>query len=242
MPDPSIEDRSDWWNGSTRWSLVELAGRTGPTDNRSAALAELLEIYREPLRRVLAIHARRLGLDELTPEGFFAYALEREALGAADRERGRFRQFIQGVARHYALEERRAVARGRAAPLEAGGPEPAAPAALPDAELERQEERAWALGVLEEAFERLAEDRAADADLLRRRYGGSHTVDTPELARRLGIGVDTLRRRLSRARERLRPALHDVLRDSVTTADEFDREVEWIVARLLDACPGVLDE
>lgn len=90
---------------TTRWSLV-LAAK-GPEEDAQRALAELCELYWQPV----FVFYRALGHDEerardLT-QGLFLHLLEREDIGRADRERGRFRSYLKACARHFASNVQR---------------------------------------------------------------------------------------------------------------------------------------
>jgi RNA polymerase sigma-70 factor (ECF subfamily) len=78
---------------TTQWSVVLAAG--DPTHPRFRdALSELCSLYWGPVRAYIR---RRVGdealADDLT-QGVFTALLERDALAAADRDRGRFRAFL----------------------------------------------------------------------------------------------------------------------------------------------------
>ena len=89
---------------ATRWSVVLMAGHQSSPDSRRA-LESLCEAYWYPLyayvrRRVPDVHEAQ----DLTQE-FFASLLERNALAAADRERGRFRSFLLTSFKNFLSDE-----------------------------------------------------------------------------------------------------------------------------------------
>jgi DNA-directed RNA polymerase specialized sigma24 family protein len=89
---------------ATRWSMVAAAGHPSSPGSRHA-LESLCQTYWYPLyayvrRRVPDIHEAQ----DLT-QAFFASLLERNALEAADRERGRFRSFLLTAFKHFLADE-----------------------------------------------------------------------------------------------------------------------------------------
>src|SRR5690349_4020532 len=89
---------------TTSWSLV-LAAASGPTQSSRAALAALCGIYWSPVYAFI----RRRGYDrdqaqDLT-QTFFALLIENEYLGDADRQRGKFRTFLQTSVKHFLANE-----------------------------------------------------------------------------------------------------------------------------------------
>src|SRR5689334_4499364 len=78
---------------TTQWSIVLIAGEED-TPRALAALEKLCQTYWHPLYS----YVRRRGYSpddakDLT-QGFFAWLLERNWLGRADQQRGRFRSFL----------------------------------------------------------------------------------------------------------------------------------------------------
>jgi DNA-directed RNA polymerase specialized sigma24 family protein len=91
--------------GTTQWSVVVAAGHGGETAAR-AALASLCTRYWYPLYAF----ARRRGAAEHEAQdlvqGFFAVMLEKDAIAAADRDRGRFRSFLVAAFANHTSKER----------------------------------------------------------------------------------------------------------------------------------------
>jgi DNA-directed RNA polymerase specialized sigma24 family protein len=84
--------------------MVATAGHPSSPDSRQA-LESLCQTYWYPLyayvrRRVPDVHEAQ----DLT-QAFFASLLEGNALGAADRERGRFRSFLLTAFKHFLADE-----------------------------------------------------------------------------------------------------------------------------------------
>ena len=108
---PPAPDRCGF--APTRWSLI-VAARDGHSHEARQALSQLCEVYWYPLYAYI----RRRGhtadqAQDLTQE-FFARLLERDFLGAADPEKGRFRAFLLACCKNFlANEHDRAAAQKR---------------------------------------------------------------------------------------------------------------------------------
>ena len=93
------------WFATTHWSVVLAAGESASPE-AEAALEKLCRTYWYPLYA----YVRRCGhsphdAQDLT-QGFFARLLEKNWVGAADREKGRFRSFLLSLLNHYLGDER----------------------------------------------------------------------------------------------------------------------------------------
>ena len=83
---------------TTRWSMWRTA-HDGPAEAVQGAQAQLLERYGGAIRRYLQSVVRDAeAVEELFQE--FALRLLRGALGGANSERGRLRDFVKGVLFH----------------------------------------------------------------------------------------------------------------------------------------------
>src|SRR5262245_8867379 len=89
---------------STHWSVVVSAGATTTAESLEA-LDRLCAQYWQPLYYFV----RRRGYNEQDAQdltqGFFARLLEKHSIGAADRERGRFRTFLLAALENYLANE-----------------------------------------------------------------------------------------------------------------------------------------
>ncbi len=104
---------------STHWSVV-LAARDRATPQARQALATLCQAYWYP---VYAYIRRRVDrgdeAEDLTQE-FFTLFLEKDFLGAVDRDKGKFRSFLRACCDHFLANQRdrlRAQKRGGGRPL-----------------------------------------------------------------------------------------------------------------------------
>src|SRR6266851_1982264 len=100
---------------TTHWSMI-VAAQDGESTEARAALAELCEAYWYPLYAFIRRQGHSMeDARDLTQE-FFTRLLEKDYLGAADRERGKFRSFLLGCCKHFLANEH-----DRAKALKRGG-------------------------------------------------------------------------------------------------------------------------
>ncbi len=238
-PDNQFDPGSDSWGGETDWSLIDkVAGRV-PHADRERAWRDLVARYKRPVLRSLKRQLRDEPSAEEAADEFFSYLFQKHVLFKVDPHQGRFRCYIQGVIRRYAKSWRRSAAASSAADIDAVD----VSANESSADIEREEELAWAEAVLEHALERTAQDSPRDAELLSRAYGlhGATVVSREDLARERNINANAMHVAMHRARSRLYDALMAELRPMVATKADLDAEKDLLVARLLDAHPGILE-
>ena len=227
---------------STSWSLV-VAAAANPTTGSRASLARICEVYWRPVYAFV----RRSGYDrdqaqDLT-QAFFTTMLEKNYLGNADRERGRFRTFLLASVKHFLANEwdkEHALKRGGGQlavpidPIEAE--EMYAPEAIDERTPETVFARRWALSLLANVMAKLREEYTAmrradyfdklspllDGDPLARGYG--------ELASELGASSAALRVAVHRMRRRYRELLRAELAETVSAPEEIDEEIRFLLA------------
>jgi DNA-directed RNA polymerase specialized sigma24 family protein len=229
------------WGPPTRWSVVRRAADPAPglEPERERAWRDLIERYREPVAASLARALRGDPSASEATDQFFGYLVEHGILRKADPEQGRFRCYVQGVVRRFALHWRRATRAGEALELEEDLPlgHAAEPA-------EEADEARWASQVLSHAAARLFAEHPRDAELLLAMFGlpPFASASREELCTRFGLSADAFNVALFRARARLRERVLIEVRDTVATADDFEREREWIIERLMAAHPQLVTE
>jgi len=181
---------------TTRWSRLAIATLNGDTQAR-AALGEFCQHYREPVRRIIC--GRGIAdpeAEDLTQE-FLLHLIQKSALARADRERGRFRSFLQGALANFladAADRRGAAKRGGGLPhlhldawLAGGNGE----VHLASAAEELLFDREWALAVMDRALRaveresELAGEGARFAVLCRFLPVGAEPVSRSEAAKEL---------------------------------------------------------
>lgn len=227
----------DPWGQTTRWTMVMDAVDSRDAAAREAAWRFLIERYRQPvhaaIRRMMGSRA------DLSPvvDSFFSYAFERGALSRADKKRGKFRCFLQGVIRNFVRESQRGT-EVSAADIETAN------ALTSDASspLESQEETEWAITVLGHSLEALVAAMPRDAKILMRTYGvmGHDAASTDELAAETGMNKNALYQAVFRSKEKLRELLLQEVLRTVETPIDLDEEMTMIETRLMAAFPGLL--
>ena len=241
------KDAAPWLDESprfatTRWTVVELAGREGP--ERKRALDQFCRTYWFPVYAFV----RRGGQSpedarDLTQE-FFARLLEKEWLGHAERRDGaRFSTLLLTMVKRFLINEH---ARARSAKRGGGeividftAAEDWLKLACPaSATPERIFERHWALAVLEAALVRLRKE--ADAAGKVRQF----EVLSPFLSREPGRGdydlagaeLDLRPRSVAVAVHRLRHRYRGLLREELSAGQfsrgQVDEEMRHLFAAL----------
>ena len=229
---------------TTRWSVVRAA-----TGDDSAARAALGHLFRENWPPLYAF-ARRWGCApqdaEDAVQGYIASLLERHSLRSVAPEHGRFRSFLlAGMRNHLSDVAARAAAQKRGGgvqhvPLDGEAVEEsylAVAAQLPTPE--RAFDRVWALGVLEKAKARLAEECAASGKAavfaaLFPEQEGAAAEDYATLGGRLNMSETALRSLAMRLRRRWRELIRAELSELVNSRAELDEEMKCLQAALMD--------
>ena len=151
---------------STRWSIVLAAGEKTAPVTPTARFRELCRIYWRPLYLFLRHKGySRFDAQDLT-QGFFANLITTRSFARAVRDKGRFRSFLLGALKHYladAHDRDRTQKRGGGKSFEPWDEEAIAEAEARVApavvwSVEQHFDREWAVALLREAFNRLAEE------------------------------------------------------------------------------------
>jgi RNA polymerase sigma-70 factor (ECF subfamily) len=230
---------------TTHWSVVLAAGDRAHPQFREA-LTELCSSYWGPVR---AFVRRRVGNDALADDvtqGFFASLLERDALAAADRDRGRFRGFLLTSVKFYLSDQwdrERAQKRGGGTPplslddrsTDARPIDPPDPASTPDREYDRQ----WALAMLALVGRRLDAELAAHDDPVRMRRLARLLTEGDgtryrDVAEELGMSESAVKVSVHRLRKRYGVILRDEVSRTVATPEAVDEELQFLLAALSD--------
>jgi RNA polymerase sigma-70 factor (ECF subfamily) len=229
---------------TTSWTMIVAASGDATADSQQA-LASLCQTYWRPVYAFI----RKRGYDrdqaEDLTQSFFAQLLDKHYLRDADRERGRFRSFLLTAVKHFLANQW-----DRSHALKRGGGAIAisidaveaerwyVPAATDAATPERLFERRWALSVLEhvmarlraefvatgreEQFERLMVFLNRDSD--RTRYEA--------VATQLGVSSGALRMAVHRLRRRYRELLRSEIAQTVSSPDQTDEEIRFLMTTL----------
>lgn len=229
---------------TTKWTRV-LAARGDSPDAR-AALAELCEVYYEPVVAYLRARWRDEDRARDLAHAFFERLLARSSLAGAHPERGRFRSYLLGALKHFLADlhdRERAAKRGAGAehlPLEAGtdtspGVDPPTPAGRPP---ELEFDRQWALTILNRSLHALAAehataDRSAEFTALKPwLVPGAVTHSQAEAARRLGVNESAVKVAIHRLRKRFRELVKAEIARTVDEPEQVNAEMSYLVTVL----------
>ena len=223
---------------TTRWTQVVRAKQR--SNEGRDALQALCAAYYSPV----LVFLRREGRDrdaarEMAHE-FFERVLEGEAIGGADRMRGRFRSYLLGAVKHFLGHRREAEQRlrrgGGVKPLSVEMESEDSPALAiadeenlpPDAAFDRQ----WALTVLTRSLRLLRQEceTAGCAELFNQLQpwltGEAGHGDQAALAATLGMNMNSLKSAVRRLKQRFRALVKaeigSTLEDEVSVDDEMN--------------------
>jgi RNA polymerase sigma-70 factor (ECF subfamily) len=208
-------------------------------------LAELCETYWYPLYAYVRRRGHRAEDAQDLTQAFFARLLEKNAVGAADPSRGRFRAFLLAALKNFLAGEwnrEHAEKRGGGRPLVSIDFREADARFVrePEDEItpEVAFERSWALAVLGRALARLQEEYAArgrsrvferlEATLV----AGRSEVSYRELASDLSMTEGAVKVAVHRLRRGFREALRREVSETVGSADELEDELRGLIAAL----------
>ena len=203
-------------------------------------LGELLGDYRLPLY----LFARKSGLSaeaaDDAVQGLWLQLLERDSLAKLDRARGLLRSFLRTSLRNYIAQDYvRAHAQKRGGDGATAVDSAVAEALVatappsPDAAFER----AWAVGLMQRALERLAEeydrgDRRGSYSLVQEVFGFGEGRPYPQIAQAHGMSVSQLKSFAFRARGRFKAILAEVVGDTVDDPAAVEHETHALLEML----------
>ena len=229
---------------TTRWSVVVSAGRCSSPGARQA-LGRLCETYWPPLYAYVRRRVPDVSDAQDLTQAFFAELLEKNFVGSATPQRGRFRSFLITAFKHFLSKEwEKAKAQKRG-----GGRLPisldfvAADSSVrldPAVHLtpEQLYDRQWALTLLERVMlqlesENSRDDKASQFQELKEFLVGGHTDDTyRQAAGRLGMSESAARKAASRMRGRYRELLRGEIAHTVAGPEEVDDEIRNLFSTL----------
>jgi RNA polymerase sigma-70 factor (ECF subfamily) len=230
---------------TTHWSAVARAGTDDPAAAREA-LGELCQTYWYPLYCFIRRQGHAPHEAEDLTQGFFARLMEKNFVGNARRERGKFRTFLLVALKGYLANEwDRQHAQKRGGFHTVVEIDQAMVEARLDAELKQELtpetlfERQWALMMLEQTMTRLGEEyidtgRAKLFEHLSACLAQSQaSVSYAEIARELRLTEAAVKQASYRLRARYREILRSEIAKTVSTPEEIDEEL-----RCLFACFG----
>ena len=222
---------------TTRWSVVLLAGRA-PNSQSAAALQTLCQTYWYPLYAYVRRRATDVSQAQDLTQAFFAELVEKNFVGIATPERGRFRAFLLTALKHFLSKQwERANAQKRGggrAPLsldfQNADSRYASEPAL-DLTPEQIYDRNWAVTLLAEVMQRLEKEfneygQAEQFRLIKGFAIGDHAGTTyAEVAAALRTTEAAAKMAAHRMRQRYRQLLRDEIAQTVATPAEVDDEI-----------------
>ena len=231
---------------STLWSLVCRANQ-GPAEETRAARQQLLDRYGGAIRRYLRNVVNDAdAAEEIFQE--FALQLCHGNLGGADRQRGRFRNFVKGTLFHLVADYRRHQ-RHWPRPLPTAEVATAEPTEIADPD--RQFVQSWCDELLARCWAMLRQIEAETGQpyytVLRFRVDHPQ-IRSPQLASRLSAQVGRpfspagVRQILHRARERFAVLLLDEVTNALENPTPEQVEQELIELGLLEYCRPALSQ
>ena len=216
----------------TEWT--KLAGATLHGDEAGrAALEGLCRSYWEPVRRFVV--QRGWTQDEAPDlvQSFFHFVMDKGLLRRAEREKGRFRCFLQGVLNNFLLAER-----DRRLTLKRGGgqehEELHEETASTDPTAGLEFDRQWAMAVMQVALNKVAaECRARRGDrtleVISIFIGGpGEAISQEDAAGKLGMPVAAFRSEILQWRQKLRGYLRAEVRRTVGAPHEVEDEMNYL--------------
>jgi len=248
-PAPGGADAGDHPMGvfnTTHWSVVTSAGAVD-TKGRIAAFEQLYRTYRYPIYWFIRRHRgyKHEDAEDLT-QSFFAHLLKEETLERATRERGKFRTFLLGVlVKLLANEWDRRQAKKRGGGCQTVSIDEAVAEGFYGREPveketpERVFDRVWAGALIGRVLERLRTEysESGKADLftaLEPALPGSGAGGAgPEATVKLGLSEGAARVALSRLRARFRVLLRNEVAQTVSTPNDVDAELRYLMTALL---------
>ena len=245
---PFDEDAADLsaakaqWFTTTHWSVVLAAGEESASQ-ANAALEQLCRTYWPPLYA----YVRRRGYSphdaqDLT-QGFFAVMLEKNYVGLASREKGRFRSFLLTALNHFLGDEAdraNAAKRGGGIPIisldEQLGEDLLS--SEPGSELtpEKEFQKNWVITLLRQGLERLREElhasgKAAIFDALKPFLEGeASSGEYATVAVPLGMTANGVAVAVHRLRRRYRELVRAEIAQTVTNPEELEDEIRHLFA------------
>lgn len=228
---------------TTHWSIVSSAGHKSPSSDR--ALETLCETYWYPLyayirRRVPDVNEAQ----ELT-QAFFAELLEKNYVGTATPERGRFRAYLITALKHFLgkeWEKAKAQKRGGGrVPLSLNFPSEDASNSLEPAggiTPEQRYDQQWAMTLLDHVMDRLKSELEQQgkarhfAELKGFLIGDHAEVTYATAAARLQTTEAAAKKAASRMRKRYRELLREEIAHTVSDPSDIDDEIRSLFTTL----------
>jgi RNA polymerase sigma-70 factor (ECF subfamily) len=230
--------------GTTRWSIVISAGRDSSPDSKRA-LAALCETYWYPLYAYVRRRVPDVNEAQDLTQAFFAELLEKNYVGCAVSDRGRFRAFLLTAFKHFLSkqwEKAKAQKRGGGrAPLSLDFESADSSVRIEPASgltAEQFYDQQWAIAMLGLIMERVETEfeqaeKTKQFDELKGFIIGDHTGTTyAQAAERLKMTEAAAKKAASRMRQRYRELLREEISQTVAGPGEIEDEIRNLFATL----------
>jgi RNA polymerase sigma-70 factor (ECF subfamily) len=245
----SSASRGDHQFAATRWSIV-LAARDPSAPDSRRALESLCEAYWYPLYAFVRRRGHSADEAQDRVQDFFAYLLEKNAIRAADRQRGRFRTFLLTACQRFLIkysERERARKRGGGRHIlsldVSSGARRYSQEPFHELTPEMLFERRWALALLGAILIRLKQEytRKGKASLFQAMRvfltGEGAAPSYRDAAAKLGLREGALKVAVHRLRRRYRDLLREEISHTVGNPEEIDDELEHLLSALRAGSP-----
>jgi RNA polymerase sigma factor (sigma-70 family) len=228
---------------TTHWSVV-LSANDHDSFHSAQALETLCRTYWHPLYAFVKRRGYSPADAEDLTQAFFAWLLERNWLGRADQQRGRFRSFLLTSIGNFLANEwdkARTQKRGSGRIVSLQGHETETGCVLEPAEgltPEQSFEWRWALTLLDQVMNRLSAEFVRDgktelfATLKPCLLGERTALPYATLASKLAMTEGSVKVAVHRLRQRYRQLLRDEIASTVAKPEEVEDELRYLFAVL----------
>jgi len=231
---------------TTHWSVILAAGNQSSPDY-TRALSTLCETYWLPIYAYLRRRGYNRQQAEDYTQSFFAGLLERQSIGKADREKGKFRSFLLTSLKNFLADEY-----DRTEAQKRGGKIKVLSLDIDDGETrysrepvdnlspEKIFERYWAQTVLKQAMARLkAEYVNANKQRLFEHLKAYLTMEQDSMsylsvASKLNMTEGAVKVAVYRLRQRYGELVRDQIAQTVTTTEQIEDEIRELYSALAD--------
>lgn len=227
---------------ATMWSMIQAAKQD---QEALVGLERLGRAYWRPLH----VFARQRGMNHEAAadavQGFFEHLLSHEMLRDVQRGEVRFRSFLLRCFTNFLVNEHKrahAAKRGGSAPtlaMDEFGSRISDPALIEGEAPDRAYDRTWARAMVDQAMRRLEEElgrreRGEFLQELRRRTFATdgQSPDWEGLAQRFGMSHGAVRKASTDLRRRFGALLREEVRNVVSSDEEVDDELRYLVGLL----------
>lgn len=229
---------------TTPWTEVLLA-REPESPGAREALEQLCRLYWYPLYAYIRQSVNDPHQAEDLTQEFFRLLIEKNYLGAVDRERGKFRSFLLVAVKRFLINAHKSATRQKrggghrliSLDLELAENRLNAELATSLSPEEIFEQR-WAQTILDQTLSRLREEyttagKSAVFDVLSRFLSEeSRFGDYAEAAQKLGLTASTVAVTVHRLRTRYKQLAREAVRPTVADPETVDAEVKYLIATL----------